>query len=87
MRALENGMPLLRSTNTGITAAVDHHGKIIQQLPQFTTEVLRVKVTPTTGETLYRQWGDIPLYIWVMVSLISTVFRKVRKKQQLRAFS
>ncbi|MGL4827027.1 MAG: apolipoprotein N-acyltransferase [Vibrionaceae bacterium] len=87
MRALENGMPLLRSTNTGITAAVDHHGKIIKQLPQFTTEVLRVKVTPTTGETFYRQWGDIPLYVWVMVSLISTVFRKVRNKQQMRAFT
>ena len=43
MRALELGKPVIRSTNNGVTAVTDYRGKIIKQLPQFETGVLRAK--------------------------------------------
>lgn len=70
MRALETGKPVIRSTNNGVTAITDHRGNITEQIPQFTTAVLRGEVIPTTGTTPYRYWGTWPLYFLVMISLI-----------------
>ncbi len=69
MRSLELGKPLLRATNTGVTAVVDHMGHITKQIPQFETAVLRAKVTPTDGLTPYTSLGSWPLYGYVLWSL------------------
>ncbi|AUI85530.1 apolipoprotein N-acyltransferase [Vibrio azureus] len=70
MRALELGKPLIRSTNNGVTAVTDHKGKIIEQIPQFETAVLRAELTPTRGQTPYHAVGSWPLYFWVTFSLL-----------------
>ncbi|MGB7998046.1 MAG: nitrilase-related carbon-nitrogen hydrolase, partial [Photobacterium halotolerans] len=69
MRALETGKPLLRATNTGVTAVVDHQGQIIAELPQFETGVLRATVTPTKGLTPYTTLGSWPLYLYLLWSV------------------
>ncbi len=53
MRALEAGRPLLRTTNTGITALINYHGGIRQRLPEFQPGVLTGHVQPRTGITPY----------------------------------
>ncbi len=77
MRALETGKPVIRSTNNGVTAITNHKGNITEQIPQFTTAVLRGEVIPTTGTTPYRYWGTWPLYLLVMLSL-AIAWRKRR---------
>ena len=69
MRALETGKPVIRSTNNGVTAVTDYKGKIIAQLPQFETHVLRAEVASTTGFTPYRTLGSWPLIGFILVSL------------------
>ncbi|WBA12371.1 apolipoprotein N-acyltransferase [Salinivibrio kushneri] len=68
MRALEFGLPVIRATNNGVTALVDEHGKLEATLPQFETQVLTTQITGTEGITPYRQWGNTPLWLWVMTS-------------------
>ena len=58
MRALETGRPMLRATNTGITSAIDHDGRVLAELPWFTRGILEVELSGRQGDTLYVRWGD-----------------------------
>ena len=85
MRALEFGRPLLRSTNNGITAAVDHQGKIIKTVPQFEEAVLKAEINLVSGATPYSQYGNIlhwffPLFILLINVVISKVKNTVTPK-------
>lgn len=71
MRALEYGRPVLRGTNSGITAVINEYGEIQQQLPQFERDVLVTAVAQVRGETFYREWGNLGAWllglIWLAV--------------------
>ncbi len=58
MRAVENGMYLVRAANTGITAVVDPSGTVHAQTALFTQAALVGRVRLRTGETLYTRYGD-----------------------------
>ena len=58
MRAIETGRPMLRATNTGVTAIIDAHGTVVSQLPQFSEGVLRGVTQPMSGRTPYVIWGN-----------------------------
>ena len=58
MRALETSRAMLRATNTGVTAAIDHRGREIARLPAFTQGTLRVEVPPRAGTTPFVLWGN-----------------------------
>lgn len=68
MRALETGRYLLRATNTGVTAIINHKGQIVKQAPLFEAAVLTNNITPMTGLTPYARFGDKPTII-VVISL------------------
>ena len=60
MRALETGRPMLRATNTGITSAIAHDGRVLARLPWFTRGILEVEIAGRTGVTPYVRFGDWP---------------------------
>lgn len=68
MRSLETGRPMLRATNTGMTAAIDPRGQVRASLPPDTPGALDVEVQGTTGFTPYVRWGNMPvLFLCAMV--------------------
>ncbi len=75
MRALETGRYLIRGTNNGATAIVNHHGEITESIPQFTRATLRGEVFPVTGLTPYMQSGSWPI---LTLAAILIVFSRER---------
>jgi apolipoprotein N-acyltransferase len=71
MRALEFNRPMLRATNNGITAAIDHQGKVIVQAPQFVDTVLRADIALVSGITPYTFWGKWLTYFLAIILFIS----------------
>jgi apolipoprotein N-acyltransferase len=64
IRAVENGVPLLRACNTGVTGAVDCQGGeiAILDIAEFQRGALRVQVPIATRPTLYAACGNAPVW-------------------------
>jgi len=62
-RALETGREMARATNNGITAVIDHQGRVKSQLPQFQNGVLIAEIQPRTGTTPFMLFGSWPLWL------------------------
>ena len=56
MRALEFQRPVIRATNTGATAIIDHRGVVTHLLPRHTRAVLQGEVEGRTGMTPFARW-------------------------------
>lgn len=65
-RSIELARPMIRATNTGVTAIIDHQGKILGVLPQFETDALVGEFQPMTGLTAYAKLGD---GMWILILL------------------
>ena len=57
MRAMELQRPMLRATNTGATAIIDHTGRVTQQLPRFTRGSLTGTFDGRNGLTPFARWA------------------------------
>lgn len=58
MRAAENGRWILRSTNDGITAAIDPAGRLMREAASFQAVSSRVGFNYRDQLTFYTRWGD-----------------------------
>ena len=76
MRALENGRWLLRATNNGVTAIVDHRGGLVARLPQFEAGVLQGEYRLVAGRTPYSRFGDGPVLVLVAFVLGAAFWRR-----------
>jgi apolipoprotein N-acyltransferase len=88
VRALEAGRPVLRVGNTGITAQIDHQGRVVRQLPPIIQGALAGQVQPVRGLTPYVRWGDavaitLAALTWLACRLFST---RARPTQLFIAF-
>ena len=77
MRSLETARPMLRATNTGATAVIDHRGQIIAQLAPFTQGALEAKVQGTQGLTPYVRIGN-GLPIGVALGVVAILWLRSR---------
>ena len=82
VRALETGRPMLRSTNTGMTALAQPDGRVTDLLPAFERGVLRVSVQGYEGMTPYARFGNGPVLLAAVALLLALVM--LRRAGHLR---
>jgi len=68
-RSLETARPMLRSTNNGISAVIDHKANVLATSPQFEQHVLTVNFQPMQGSTLYVVVGNYLMLLVVSLML------------------
>ena len=83
LRALEFERPFVRATNTGMTAAIDHRGQVVAQLPRFERATLQTTVQGRQGTTPYVWWvsrfGLWPL--WGLGIAVLLLCWRLRRKE------
>lgn len=80
LRAIEQGLPLLRAANTGVSAVIDAHGRILRSLPLDTDGVIDAIVPPALSPTPYSQTGDLPATILLVVAGLALWLRGRRER-------
>ena len=75
MRAMETARPMLRATNNGISAVINHRGQILKTSPQFEVAVLDGEVQPRMGATPYVLTGNIPVLLGLCLMLCISGWR------------
>jgi apolipoprotein N-acyltransferase len=79
LRAIEQGLPVVRAANTGISAVIDPLGRMVAVLGLGVEGVLDSSLPSPIPPTVYARTGDIPAAMIVTVALLFVVSRRVVK--------
>lgn len=76
MRAVEQGLPLVRAANTGISAVIDPYGQVLRFLPLQARGVIDYALPQPLPPTFYAIWGDRPALLLLMLFTVAWWRRK-----------
>ncbi len=81
VRAVEEGLPIIRAANTGISAVIDPYGRYLYHLPLGSAGIIESGLPKALKTTFYARYRDFILVILVFLgfSLILIESRKERK--------
>jgi apolipoprotein N-acyltransferase len=79
VRAIEEGLPLVRAANTGISAIVDPLGRIVQELPLGTEGLLDGALPQRVAPTPYARLGDAVAALLVALAFAVVLRRRFRR--------
>lgn len=75
MRAIEQGLPMARAANTGISAMIDPYGRIIAALPLNTAGFVDAPLPAPLDPTFYSRTGDLPFALVLFLGCAAGVIR------------
>ena len=79
-RAIEEGLPVVRATPTGVSAIVDAHGRVRAHLGLGRQGVIDGRLPGRLPPTLYACWHEIPFYAFVVAGLALASIRPRREQ-------
>jgi apolipoprotein N-acyltransferase len=65
LRAVEEGLPMIRAANTGVSAVIDAYGRILASLDMQQQGIIDHRLPPARAATPYSRWGD-----WTLLALV-----------------
>jgi apolipoprotein N-acyltransferase len=92
MRAVEEGLPVIRAANTGISAVIDASGEIVARLDTGETGIIAASLPSARPPTLYASFGDWMLlalilasWSWALTANATAHYRRMRKTVMQRS--
>jgi len=68
LRAVEEGLPMIRAANTGVSAVIDAYGRVLAALDMGREGVIDHALPPARAATLYGRWHD-----WMLLMLVGVL--------------
>ncbi|WP_417211028.1 apolipoprotein N-acyltransferase [Antarctobacter sp.] len=83
IRAIEQGLPMLRSANTGVSAVIDGAGRVLEALPLGEAGYLDAPLPPPMRNTLYGRTGDLPagIALFIAIGLLWGAARRIGRTE------
>lgn len=80
LRAIEQGLPLMRAANTGISAVIDARGRVVAEVPLGMRAYVDATLPPALPPTLYARFGDWPVLLLLLgIALLLKVPTSLRR--------
>jgi apolipoprotein N-acyltransferase len=77
LRAIEEGLPVLRSTPTGISAVIDAEGRLLANLPWRSAGAIDARMPPSRAPTLFARAGNLlPFLLALALAAIAFAVRR-----------
>lgn len=80
LRAIEQGLPVVRAANTGISAVIDPLGRIVARLDLGIEGVLDSALPSANPPTIYARAGDVPAVIMIAIAMVFVIRRRMTKR-------
>lgn len=78
MRSIEQGLPMVRAANTGISALIDAQGRILKALPLNEAGFIDVDLPAPDQPTLYSRTGDLPVAVLLLLATLALWVKRRR---------
>jgi len=76
VRAIEEGLPVVRAANTGISAIIDPYGRILQQLALNRSGVIDGSLPLALEPTYFSKWGNNIFFLMILALFLNRITRK-----------
>jgi apolipoprotein N-acyltransferase len=80
LRAVEEGLPVVRAANTGISAVIDPSGRIVARLGLGIEGVLDANLPAALPPTIYARLRDVPAGVMAAVALLLVIRRRFARR-------
>ena len=80
MRAIEQGLPMLRVANTGVSAMIGPKGEVLRRIPLGEAGFADVALPDPLPPTPYARGGDWPMLALVLLSLLPGIVRRMLRR-------
>jgi apolipoprotein N-acyltransferase len=80
VRTIEQGLPLVRAANTGISAVIDPLGRIVKSLPLGAEGIMDASLPRRIDATLYARTGDSGVALVIGAALIIIIRRRAKRR-------
>jgi apolipoprotein N-acyltransferase len=84
LRAIEEGLPIVRAANTGVSAVIDPLGRTVAHLDLGVDGILDSGLPASSAPTTYNRTGDIPAAFMVIAGLAIVVQRRTSRRSSER---
>ena len=84
LRAVEEGLPLVRAANTGISAVIDPFGRIVRQRGIAVAGVIDSRLPVALPPTFYARYRDLPVLILILAGLLVVLTLRIGGSRETR---
>lgn len=84
LRAVEQGLPMVRAANTGISAIVDPAGRVVTSIPLGEAGYADAPLPPALPPTIYSRTGDWPILAGAFLLIILAPLLRARPRKTVK---
>ena len=79
VRAVEEGLPVVRVANRGISGVIDPYGRLRATLPIDEASVTESALPKPSEETVFSRYRNQPFFLLLIISLVISMFSRLRR--------
>lgn len=79
-RSIEEGLPMIRSAQTGVSAIIDAHGRVLRSLELGKQGVLNGQLPPPLPPTIFARYGNSVFFLMLFACALLILLSRVGNK-------